>query len=158
MSRAFCRGFCGVLPHAILILLLAAGLEAQSTLTFQSAQIPSDTGILQVRTADFNGDGNQDLVFLQVFRITVVLGNGDGTFQPPIHTPVTDNPYFTGMAVGDFNNDGKEDVAVFGATSQTSGGTQFVQTYLGRGHGTFAAPVSSPYPAAGSQTFRLSET
>ncbi len=119
-------------------------VSAQSTLTFNTTQIPSDTGIRQVLTADFNGDGNQDLVFLQVFRITMVLGNGDGTFQPPIHMPVNATGHFSAMAVGDFNNDGKVDVAVLGSTDQAAGGTAFLQTYLGRGDGTFSAPVISP--------------
>lgn len=93
--------------------------------------------------ADFNGGGNVDLVFLQVFRITVVLGNGDGTFQGPIHAPVIATPYLASMAVGDFNNDGKTDVVVFG----TSNGTPFVETYLGQGDGTFSSPISSPSSA-----------
>jgi len=141
---SFWRVCRGVLPQAALVFLLAGMAEAQSTLTFKTTQIPSDTGILQVLTADFNGDGNQDLVFLQVFRITVVLGNGDGTFRAPIHMPVTATPYFSAMAVGDFNNDGKVDVAVLGATSEGP----FLQTYLGRGDGTFSAPVSSPPSSA----------
>jgi uncharacterized protein (TIGR03437 family) len=141
---SFWRVCRGVLPQATFLFLLAGMAGAQSTLTFQSTQIPSDTGILQVLTADFNGDGNQDLVFLQVFRITVVLGNGDGTFQPPIHMPVNATRHFSAMAVGDFNNDGKVDVAVLGATNQISGGTVFLQTYLGKGDGTFFAPISSP--------------
>jgi uncharacterized protein (TIGR03437 family) len=140
MRRLFRRAVRFVLPHLILILLLAAGAEAQSTLTFQSTEIASDTGIRQVLTGDFNGDGKQDLVFLQVFRITVVLGNGDGTFQSPIHTPVTATPYFTAMAVGDFNNDGKLDVAVIG----TAGDTPFLETYLGKGDGSFSSPIRSP--------------
>jgi hypothetical protein len=147
-ADSFCVSFwrvCrGVLPQTVFVFLLAGMAQAQPTLTFKTTQIPSDSGILQVLTADFNGDGNQDLVFLQVFRITVVLGNGDGTFQPPIHTPVTATPYFSAMAVGDFNNDGKVDVAVLGATNQIAGGTVFLQTYLGRGDGTFSEPVSSP--------------
>jgi uncharacterized protein (TIGR03437 family) len=141
---SFWRVSRGILPHASFVFLLAGMAGAQSTLTFQSTQIPSDTGILQVLTADFNGDGNQDLVFLQVFRITVVLGNGDGTFQPPIHMPVNAARHFSAMAVGDFNNDGKADVAVVGATVGTPYGTPFLQTYLGKGDGTFSAPVSSP--------------
>jgi len=96
-----------------------------------------------VLTADFNNDGNPDIVFLQPFRITVVLGNGDGTFRPPIHTPVTATPYLTSMAVGDFNHDGKVDVAVIGATGIVNG-TPFLQTYLGEGDGTFRPPISSP--------------
>ena len=59
-------------------------------------QIKSDTGIRQVLTADFNNDGNPDLVFLQHFRITVVLGNGFArqptcgarTFACRVHTRV----------------------------------------------------------------------
>ncbi len=145
---SFWRACRGALPQAACVFLLAGMAWAQSTLTFKSAQIPSDTGILQVLTADFNSDGNQDLVFLQVFRITVVLGNGDGTFRPPIHMPVTATPYISSMAVGDFNNDGKVDVAVLGATNQISGGTPFLQTYLGRGDGTFSAPISSPASSA----------
>jgi uncharacterized protein (TIGR03437 family) len=143
--RRVCRA---VLPQAIFILLLAGMARGQSgtesTLTFRTAQVPSDSGVLQVLTADFDGDGNQDLVFLQVFRLTVVLGNGDGTFRPPIHTPVTATPYFSSMAVGDFNHDGKVDVAVLGSTSQGL----FLETYLGRGDGTFSEPISSPSSSA----------
>ncbi len=145
---SFWRVCRGILPHATFAFLLAGMAGAHSTLTFQSTQIPSDTGILQVLTADFTGAGNQDMVFLQVFRITVVLGNGDGTFQPPIHMPVNATRHFSAMAVGDFNNDGKVDVAVVGATVGTPYGTPygtpFLQTYLGKGDGTFSAPVSSP--------------
>jgi len=151
---SFWRACRGVLPQAACVFLLAGTAGAQSTLTFKSTQVPSDTGILQLLTADFNGDGNQDLVFLQVYRITVVLGNGDGTFRPPIHLPVTATPYFSSMAVGDFNNDGKVDVAVLGATNQISGGTPFLQTYLGKGDGTFSAPINSP-PSSAAGDFPL---
>src|SRR5271170_3196284 len=96
---SFWRVCRGVLPQAALVFLLAGMATTQSTLTFKTTQIPSDTGIRQVLTADFNRDGNQDLVFLQVFRITVVLGNGDGTFQPPIHMPVNATRHFSAMAV-----------------------------------------------------------
>ena len=139
---SFCRACWGIPLRAICVLILTGILQAQSALTFRSTQIPSDNGILQVLTADFNNDGNQDLVFLQVFRITVVLGNGDGTFQPPIHAPVTATPYLTSMAVGDFNNDGRVDVVVFASTSGALP-QYYVQTYLGQGDGTFAQPISS---------------
>ena len=150
-AYSFCVSFwriCrGVLPQVTIAFLLAGMAEAQPTLAFRTTQVPSDSGILQVLTADFNGDGNQDTVFLQVFRLTVVLGNGDGTFQPPIHMPVTGNFQYSSMAVGDFNNDGKVDVVVLGLAGPYVGGTPFVQTYLGQGDGTFALPISSPSSA-----------
>src|ERR1700722_6073943 len=137
--RRRCRGF---LLRTIWILLLADTVSAQSSLTFQSTPIESDTSILQVLSADFNGDGNADLVFLSSSRLTVILGNGDGTFQSPIHTPATTNFQFSTMVVGDFNHDGKVDVVVLG-TAGSAGGTPFVETYLGIGNGTLSAPVNS---------------
>ncbi len=61
------------------------------------------------------------------------------------------------MAVGDFNHDGKVDVAVLGATNQISGGTPFLETYLGQGDGTFSEPISSPASSA-VEMFRSSAT
>lgn len=148
---SFWRACRGVMPQMILVLSLGAAAQAQTALMFATSQIASDTGILQVLTADFNGDGNPDLVFLQVFRITVELGNGDGTFRPPIHTPVTATPYLSSMAVGDFNGDGKVDVAVVGSNAEGS----FLETYLGNGDGTFSPPVASPEASSAIGNFPL---
>jgi hypothetical protein len=63
-----------------------------------------------VVTADFNGDGNQDLATSSYNKNVVVVatGNGDGTFtvQPSFSTGT--NPY--AIAYGDFNKDGKYDI------------------------------------------------
>jgi hypothetical protein len=63
-------------------------------------------------TADFNGDGVSDIAtFAENSNdVTVILSNGDATFQQP-------QTYFAGpivgcVAVGDFNSDGKIDLAV----------------------------------------------
>jgi hypothetical protein len=70
----------------------------------------------------------------------VLLGNGDGTFRAPI----LESPGMTGgdgdVALADFNNDGRLDVAVGGQTDLPVGLT--VNT--GNGDGTFGVPFQSP--------------
>ena len=88
---------------------------------------------------DFNGDGKLDSATLDgLGRLSVILGNGDGTFQGPamytIAAPI-------GLATGDFNGDGKLDIAVL--TSAPSGFPGSVAIFLGNGDGTFQQPLSS---------------
>src|SRR5262249_34853830 len=99
-------------------------------------------------TGDFNHDGNPDVavatVILNQWGVNVYLGNGDGTFQAPIR--LNPGAEFTGLVVGDFNNDGKLDLAAarpflcFGC-----GGAPAYQLYvfLGTGDGHFTATASS---------------
>jgi hypothetical protein len=89
-----------------------------------------------VAVGDFNHDGNLDVVAIERGSecgcIAVFLGNGDGTFQAGVNTPVVDVDPF-GLAVGDFNHDGLLDVAVtgfFGTIDQVS-------IWLGNGDGSF---------------------
>jgi hypothetical protein len=76
---------------------------------------------------DFNGDGKLDL-FLDVHQyqqpgvFVTMLGNGDGTFQNPI-TATSFTQDTSEILMGDFNGDGKLDVAL--------------ESSLGNGHGTF---------------------
>jgi Ca2+-binding RTX toxin-like protein len=74
--------------------------------------------------ADFNGDGNQDLVIGDWFfsQVWIQLGNGDGSFEPP--QKVAANSDFPTVAIGDFNRDGRPD---FIATSQDG---RFLRVYL----------------------------
>jgi hypothetical protein len=72
------------------------------------------TESISVAAADFNGDGKIDLV-VGNFSTTdgyaaVLLGNGDGTFQTPQNYPTSS--YLDSLAVGDFNGDGRADLAV----------------------------------------------
>jgi hypothetical protein len=90
-----------------------------------------------VAAADFNHDGNVDLAVanrLDPNNISVMLGNGDGTFQSPVPYPTTADPTY--VVVGDFNNDGIPDLAVCDSP--------YVSVLLGNGDGTFQAPKDSP--------------
>src|SRR5260370_268992 len=79
---------------------------------------------------DFNGDGRLDLVVANFgsANVSVLLGNGDGTFQAASNFPAGSNP--RSVAVGDFHGDGLPDLAV----ANYNGG---VRVLLGNGDGTF---------------------
>lgn len=77
-----------------------------------------------VAVADLNGDGKLDLIYsddcaspCSVNTIEILLGNGDGTFQPPISETVGNSPQ--SVAVGDFNGDGRLDIAVANSADNT---------------------------------------
>jgi uncharacterized protein (TIGR03437 family) len=101
-------------------------------------------GLVQV--ADFNNDGIPDLCAAAYDAFVVLLGNGDGTFGPPISTgplyssypyPVDELAVFT---LGDFDGDGIVDIAYAG-----TGGD--VSILFGNGDGTFTRVVGVGAPA-----------
>jgi hypothetical protein len=64
-----------------------------------------------VAVGDFNGDGKLDVLQVSNSALLVLLGNGDGTFQSPISTPLNTNLEAT--IAGDVSGDGKADVLGF---------------------------------------------
>lgn len=77
-----------------------------------------------IAIADFNGDGNLDIATLNSGQIdmllSILLGNGDGTFQNPIAFDIGQAGKGWGnfnFGVADFNDDGKLDFAIAGVTS-----------------------------------------
>lgn len=95
---------------------------------------------------DFDGDGNIDLVFAGGHpdglvpdyhnqKISVLYGNGDGTFAGTSYY-VPPSLFILNVAVGDFNGDGKPDLA-----SGIQGQSFYVR--LGRGDGSFQAAVTT---------------
>ena len=84
---------------------------------------------------DFNGDGQLDLAVARRLRrhdVSVLLGNGDGTFQPQVTYAVGSDP--VAIVAGDFNGDGQLDLAVANDASND------VSVLLGNGDGTFSDP------------------
>lgn len=100
-----------------------------------------------VATGDFNGDGIPDAVVGQLNNngapgIVVYLGKGDGTFLPGVN--YGDNPNLGYVQVGDFNADGRLDIA---ATDTRDG---IAQIFMGNGDGTFSAGASYPTDSVSS--------
>src|SRR5207302_249957 len=79
----------------------------------------SGAGPVSVAAGDFNGDGKPDLAVANTGSntVSVLLGNGDGTFQAAAFFAAGLNPQY--VAVGDFNGDGKPDLAVANTGSNT---------------------------------------
>ena len=94
--------------------------------------------------SDFNGDGKLDIVMVvgnsgpDFGQVSLLLGNGDGTFQSP-RIFSAGPTHVVGLAVGDFNADGKMDVAVSGQANAYFGGQNEFRMLLGNGDGTFAS-------------------
>ncbi|HZL37246.1 MAG TPA: FG-GAP-like repeat-containing protein, partial [Tepidisphaeraceae bacterium] len=120
--------------------------------TFQAASnYAAGISPVSVTVGDFNGDGKPDLaVALADYysnNVSVLLGNGNGTFQPTVNYTAGTRPQ--SVTVGDFNGDGKPDLAVADSFSFGSG----VDVLLGNGNGTFQAAVNffagnAPYSVA----------
>ena len=91
-------------------------------------------GAVSVAVGDFDRNGALDLVTANITSgtLSLLLGNGDGTFRPRVDLAVGANP--RAVAVGDFNGDGLPDVATAKQLSNT------VSVLLGQGNGTFGRP------------------
>jgi hypothetical protein len=119
--------------------------------TYSSGATPSES----VAIADVNGDGKPDLIVANQScatcaggSVSVLLGKGDGTFQP--YVQYDSGGFFTNpVAVADINHDGRPDIVVAnsygGCPTGECDGT--VAVLLGNGDGTFQPPVLYELPA-----------
>ncbi len=111
-------------------------LKGNCSTTFDSPATINGGGtwVWDVATADFNGDGALDLAVTHDNAggpVSVVLGNGNGTFKPPVNYSTNNNP--KGVALGDLNGDGILDILI-GLYPRGE-----VGILLGNGDGTFQA-------------------
>ena len=137
----------GIPDLAVANLALFGGPSGVSVLlgngdgTFQPARtFPAGSNPFSVAVGDFDGDGTPDLavadfaLFSGTPGVSVLLGTGDGTFQPAHHFAAGINP--RSIAVGDFDGDGTADIAV------ANDGGNNISVLLGNGDGTFKAPLN----------------
>jgi hypothetical protein len=125
-----------LLIAAMLVILsaLPAAAVAQTPLFNAPRDFTVGSNPHSVAVDDMNGDGMHDLVVADAGSdtVSVLLGNGDGTFRAVRSFPTGTNPL--SVALADLNGDGKVDVAL------ANYGSSNVSALLGNGDGTLQAP------------------
>ena len=127
-----------------LLLASFASLPAQTTPavpSFELGNIPflvNNPGLSPVQ-GDFNRDGKPDFVTAGTTSttngISLLLGNGDGTFRAPTVIGTT-NSTIVDIALADFNNDGNLDILTINSANNFT-------VFYGNGNGTFQAPITT---------------
>jgi type II secretory pathway component GspD/PulD (secretin) len=106
------------------------------------------TGPIAMTSADFNSDGNLDLAIVNqtTNNVTILLGNGNATFNLATGSPFAVGTFPVAIATGDLNNDSHPDLVVVNQSDGT------VSVLLGNGDGTFTAATNSPLATGQSPT------
>jgi FG-GAP-like repeat/Bacterial Ig domain len=141
-----------ILTSCILASVSSVGL-AQTPVNFSIDTTSSGRTPGNIYSVDLNNDGISDLIQdteEPPSGFSVTLGNGNGTFKAPVFYSIPSNGGPNGLATGDFNNDGKVDVAVAIA------GTNQVLVYLGNGDGTLQTPKTSTIAFTSGEIFGIS--
>ncbi|MGH9197482.1 MAG: FG-GAP repeat domain-containing protein, partial [Acidimicrobiia bacterium] len=139
MRRDIIFRYSGLLVLILLAMLLGASHVA--------AQIPVGERPRSIAGGDFNEDGIPDLAVgnSKSSDVSILIGNGDGSFQPAVNFRTGELDNFPlggngtrsrGIAVGDYNEDGHQDLA-FADAGDERDAVYFVSILLGNGDGTF---------------------
>jgi len=114
--------------------------------------LTADASLSHVALADFNGDGNLDVVVQSQTGVDVLLGEGNGTLGSPSHFAAGAN--VDSLAVGDFNGDGKLDIVASNYNDES------LSVLLGNGDGSFrpAANLSLRGPSPSGHYTQKPET
>jgi hypothetical protein len=118
------------------VLLAQTASSPTAQYFFNQASFPTGQFPHGVAIADMNGDGRPDMVVANSNgpSVSILLGQADGTFGPKTDFLLQESPVV--LVTGDFNGDGKIDVAVTGSSGVT--------ILLGNGDGTLRTPVTYP--------------
>jgi uncharacterized membrane protein len=108
-----------------------------------------------VAVADVNGDGKLDLVVANEQQsktnpegsISVILGNGNGTFHPAVNYSSGGQSAYS-ISIADVNGDGKLDLVVANGCFESNCATGGVGVLLGNGDGTFKKALTYSSGAA----------
>lgn len=144
VGSAWCAG-CGLYWGIVVALLMVHVFMSAKPL---AADGPIPVNFAATRTfdvggspqsvveGDFNGDGIADLAVANEFSndVSVLLGNGDGTFRAAVNYGV--GLKAKAVALGDLNGDGTPDLVV------ANTGSNSVSILLGNGDGTFRSTVN----------------
>jgi hypothetical protein len=112
--------------------------------TFQAnVQYPVGGPSQDVAAGDFNGDGRIDIVSTintPQISLSLLPGNGDGTFNAPIHFPNMSGFDSPDVVATDLNNDGRLDVVILHSIACFTApcvAAEVITVMLGNGDGTF---------------------
>ncbi|TMH06188.1 MAG: VCBS repeat-containing protein, partial [Betaproteobacteria bacterium] len=113
--------------------IAAQGVSFPTTVIYPVGSFPRSLAI-----ADFDGDGKADLAVVNETSqtVSILLGHGDGTFTAAPSLYVLGGGFAMQVAVGDFNGDGKVDLAVTNLLGHN------VAVFLGHGDGTFGTATT----------------
>jgi hypothetical protein len=120
-----------VLADTLSVLLGNGNGTFQAARSFRAAHGAPPISPYSVAVADVNADGHPDLIAADqsMNEVSVLLGNGDGTFGAPKSFPTGQLPH--AVVVADINGDGKLDLVV------VDHGSNSVSVLLGTGRGSF---------------------